>query len=206
MTEAEKAAIDRAEGARIAYEWMRKNIRRFEPCEANSNLVGEWLKKNNLPLTEENLDRAAEAIGDRLAQALVAPSEPTTPTLNGVAPIPSYFPRLEVPSDIHRISPERLRELRRGPHGESLKRRIDALQQGYRNPVVTTAVSQAAVSVDDGLPPVPAGIDPNTWPSTIDDIEAMSRESFRLLYHSKKHGEAFRKRLEAIYAAERGQR
>ncbi len=208
MNEAEmQKAVDRAEGARIAHEWMRRNIRRFEPCTANSKLISEWLQKNNLPLSEENLDKAADAIGDNLARAVGEPvaSVSATPALNSVAPVPAYFPQLEVPSDIHRISSERLKELRRGPHGEALKRRIDALQQGYRNPVAAPVVSQA-VSVDDGFPPVPAGIDPNTWPSSVDDIKAMSRESFRLLYHSKKHGEAFRKRIEAIYANERGQR
>ena len=205
MNEAEmQLVVARAEGARIAHEWARKNIRRFEPCEANSKLIGEWLKQNNLPLSEENLDRAAEAIGDRLARAPVSVAS-TEPALNDVAPVPAYFPRLEVPGDIHRISPERLKQLRQGPHGENLKRQITALQQGFRNPVATTLVSQA-VTIDDGLPPVPAGIDPKTWPSSVDDIETMSRESFRLLYHSKKHGEAFRKRIEAIYAAERGQR
>jgi len=65
MNEAEmQQAVNRAEGARIVYEWMRRNMRRFEPCEANSKLIGEWLKQNSLPLSEENLDRAAEAIGD----------------------------------------------------------------------------------------------------------------------------------------------
>jgi len=208
MNEAEmQQAVNRAEGARIVYEWMRRNMRRFEPCEANSKLIGEWLKQNSLPLSEENLDRAAEAIGDRLARAPVSVAS-TEPTLNDVAPIPSYFPKLEVPGDIHRISSERLKELRQGPHGEALKRRINALQQGYRNPVAapeSQAVSRA-VSIDDGLPPVPAGIDPSTWPSTVADIEAMPREPFRLLYHSRKHGEAFRKRIEAVYAVERGQR
>jgi hypothetical protein len=210
MNEAEmQLVVARAEGARIAHEWARKNIRRFEPCEANSKLIGEWLRKNNLPLSEENLDKAADAIGHRLARATGEPaatSEPATPTLNSVAPVPAYFPRLEVPADIHRISGERLKELRRGPYGEALKRRIDAIQQGYRNPTAPVVAQTAFTIADDGLPPVPAGIDPNTWPSSVDDIDAMPRESFRLLYHSKKHGEAFRKRIEGIYAAERGQR
>jgi hypothetical protein len=208
MNEAEmQKVVARAEGARIAHEWARKNIRRFEPCDANSKLIGEWLQQNHLPLSEENLDKAADAIGHQLAHAVGEPvASVVAPTLNSVAPIPSYFPRLEIPSDIHRINSERLKELRRGPHGDALKRRITALQEGYRNPVAAPAVTQTASAIDDGLPPVPAGIDATTWPSSVDDIEAMPRESFRLLYHSKKHGEAFRKRIEAIYANERGQR
>jgi hypothetical protein len=208
MNEAEmQLVVARAEGARIAHEWARKNIRRFEPCAANSKLIGEWLRKNNLSLSEENLDKAADAIGHQLARATGEPvAPPPGPTLDSVAPWPSGLARLEVPSDINKIHHEKLKELRRGPHGDALKRRIDALQQGFRNPVATPAVLQTAISADDGLPPVPAGIDANTWPSSVDDIETMSRESFRLLYHSKKHGEAFRKRIEAIYAAERGQR
>ena len=201
------AIVARAEGARIAHEWMRENIRRFEPCTANSNLIGEWLKRNNLPMSKENLDKAADAIGHQLARAVGEPvaSVSATPTINDVAPIPAYFPRLEVPSDIHRISPERLKELRQGPHGEALKRRITALQQGYRNPVATPAVSQEVVSVDDGLPPAPPGLDWSMY-TTVADIEEMPRPNFRLLYHSRKYGEAFRARIEAIYAAERGQR
>jgi hypothetical protein len=204
MNEAEmQLVVARAEGARIAHEWARRNIRRFEPCEANSKLIGEWLKQNNLLLSEENLDRAAEAIGDRLARAPVSVAS-TEPTPNDVAPVPAYFPRLEVPGDIHRISPERLKQLRQGPHGENLKRRITALQHGFRNPVATPAVSQA-VSVDDGLPPTPPGLDWSMY-ATVADIEEMPRPNFRLLYHSKKYGEAFRARIEAIYANERGQR
>jgi hypothetical protein len=200
--------VARAEGARIAHEWARKNIRRFEPCQANSQLIGEWLQKNNLLLSEENLDKAADAIGDRLARATGEPvAPPAGPTLDSVAPWPMRSVRLETPSDIKRISGERLQDLRRrGPHGEALKRRLQAIQDGYRNLVATPAVSQEVVSVDDGLPPVPAGIDPNTWPSTVGDIEAMDRTSFRLAYHSKRWGDSFRKRIEAIYAAERGQR
>jgi len=178
-------------------------MRRFEPCTANSELIGEWLNKNHLPLSEENLDRAAEAIGDRLARAPVSVAS-TEPTLDSVAPWPVRSVKLEVSSDIQRISGERLKELRQGPHGEALKRRITALQKGFRNLAAATPESQAVsvVSNDDGLPPIPVGL--TGWPSTVSDIESMPRESFRLLYHSKKHGEAFRKRIEAIYAG--GQR
>lgn len=210
MTEQEKLQqeIARAEGARIVYEWMRKNIRLYEPCEANAQLIGEWLKKNNFPLSEENLDKAAEAIGDRLARAIGEPVAVSAgPTLNSVAPVPAFFPKLEIPSDIHGISPERLKELRRGPHGEALKRRIDALQQGFRNPEAASAPPRLRelLRPDDGLPPIPVGADASLWPTSIADVEGMSREQFRLLFHSKKFGEAFRKRIEAIYA-ERGQR
>jgi len=208
MNEVEmQQATARAEGSRIAYEWMRKNIRRFEPCEANSKLIGEWLEKNNLSLSDQNLDRAAEAIGDQLARAAsvpATPAPPAEPTLNSVAPVPAYFPRLEIPSDIARIHHEKLKGLRQGPHGEGLKRRINALQQGYRNAPVAAAPQAVSTPVEDGLPPIPVGADASLWPSTVDQITQMSRDQFRLLFHSKRFGEAFRKRIEAIYARERG--
>jgi len=209
MNEAEmKAAVDRAEGARIAHEWMRKNIRRFEPCQANSQLIGEWLKRNNLPLSEEHLDKAAEAIGHQLARAVGEPvtpplAEPAAPTLDDVAPWPSGLAKLETPSDIKRISGERLQDLRRGPHGEALKRRLQAVQDGYRNQLAAPVVSQAVSPVADGLPPAPPGLDWSMY-TTVADVEEMPRPDFRLLYHSKKYGEAFRQRILAIYATERG--
>jgi hypothetical protein len=210
MTEQEKLQLERkaAQESAVAFRWMRLNPA-YHPCDANAGLMGAWLKENNLEFNENNLTRAATALEGKLvcAGAIGEPvAPPPGPTLDSVAPWPMRSVRLETPSDIKRISGELLQDLRRGPHGEALKRRLQAIQDGYRNPVAAPAVSQEVVSVDDGLPPVPAGIDPNTWPSSVADIEAMPRESFRLLYHSRKHGEAFRKRIEAIYANERGQR
>jgi hypothetical protein len=44
------------------------------------------------------------------------------------------------------------------------------------------------------------------WASTVREVNAMTREEFRALYHSKVYGEMFRRRVDAIYAHERGQR
>src|ERR1700719_4842709 len=135
MTEQEQLQLERkaAQESAVAFRWMRLNPT-FHPCDANAGLMGAWLKENNLEFTEDNLTRAATALEGRLVRAgttpVAAPPLPEKPTLNDIAgDPPSYFPRLEVPSDIARIHHERLKKLRQGPHGGALKRRIDAIQQ-----------------------------------------------------------------------------
>jgi hypothetical protein len=206
MNEVEmKAAVARAEGSRIAYEWMKRNLNRYAACEANSKLIEEWLVANNLPLSGENLDKAAEAIGDRLAHAPITapptPAPPSEPTLDDVAPVPHWFPPMNSKADLAAIGNEKMKQLMYGPAKEAFKRRLDAIQNGVKPAPRPTAVPQAvaqAVTHDDGLPPAPAGLDWSMFQS-VQQINDMSRESFRVLYHSKAYGEAFRRRVDAIY-------
>lgn len=213
MTEQEKwqLEIDEAREEAVAHRWMHKRMHDYHPCEANGRMIDEYLKSHNLSFTEEDLDRALVALGNRLAKPSVAVAPPTVaappaePTLDSVAPIPTWFPPMSSRADIARIHHEKYKRLLYGPHSEAFKRRLDAIQQGYQNAPTTPVApaTQTAPVVDDGLPPAPTGL---TWASTVREVNAMSREEFRALYHSKVYGDQFRKRVDAIYARERGQR
>ena len=140
MTEQEKwqQAVAKAEGERVAYLWMKKHIRDFEPCEANSKLMGEWLTQNNLPLTEENLDKAAAAIGDRLArspeyaasQAVSKTEQATDPEeefrneLDASYPLPRSWVKIYTPKDIHDLSSDDYRRMFHSSAGENFRKRV----------------------------------------------------------------------------------
>lgn len=197
----------------VAHRFLRKHLKDIEPCIATSELLGEYLASHNMAFTEENLEIAADALGDSLARpshqpAFQAPPPPAAPTLDDVAPIPSYFPPMNNNADIGQIPGELYKKLFFGPQAEKFKARIAAIQEGV--PAATSTTQTAPVGTtrpvaapDAGLPPAPAGL---VWASTVAELNAMPREEFRHLYHSQRYGEQFRKRIEAIYARERGQR
>lgn len=66
---------DFARGRAIANLWMQDHKEDFQPCEANTNIIGEWLSANKLELSYDNLELAFKATETRLAkpvpQALV---------------------------------------------------------------------------------------------------------------------------------------
>jgi hypothetical protein len=136
MNEVEmQQAVARAEGSRIAYEWMKKHIRDYEPCDSNSRLVGEWLEKNNLPLSEENLDRAAAAIGDRLARASATPATPVaTPVASAeppddLPPLPPSWFQIKTTADVNSMSRPEFRRCFHAapPWGENFRKRVEEI-------------------------------------------------------------------------------
>lgn len=74
-------AIAKAEGQRIAYSFMKKHTHDFNPCQANSDIIGKYLEENNLEFTEDNLEIALLAKEKELAP-VIEPARPTPPADN----------------------------------------------------------------------------------------------------------------------------
>jgi hypothetical protein len=58
----------RAQGKVIVDAWIADHKEDFQPCEANSNIIGAWLAANQLELSYENLELAFVANETRLAK------------------------------------------------------------------------------------------------------------------------------------------
>ncbi len=61
-------ATARAQGKVIVDAWIADHKEDFQPCEANSNIIGAWLAANQLELSYENLELAFVANETRLAK------------------------------------------------------------------------------------------------------------------------------------------
>lgn len=85
QAELEKA---RAVGERESLLFLQRHLpgspKPYLNVEANTRLITEWIKTNNLPWTLRSLEQAFEALGPKLAQPVLEPNEPTP------APAPSY--------------------------------------------------------------------------------------------------------------------
>ena len=55
-----------AHGRIIAQTWMEDHKHDFLPCDASTNIMGEYLKTNNLVLSYDNLERAFTAVKHQL--------------------------------------------------------------------------------------------------------------------------------------------
>jgi hypothetical protein len=86
-----------ARAAQVSYNWMRKHIHEFNPCEANANAVVKYIADNNLQFTEEALDEAFRELESQLAPPEVqrpiaqAPANPT-PAPAPPAVVPAVVP------------------------------------------------------------------------------------------------------------------
>ena len=88
---------DLARGRAVANVWMKDHLEDFQPCEANTKIIGEWLSANKLELSYDNLELAFKATETRLAKPVhQAPVEevPAAPVVNppAVAPVAPAAP------------------------------------------------------------------------------------------------------------------
>jgi hypothetical protein len=65
----------RAQGVVIANAWMADHKEDFQPCHANTEIIGKWLAANELDLSYENLELAFVANEIRLAKPVQVPVE-----------------------------------------------------------------------------------------------------------------------------------
>lgn len=78
VTKAERDAEEAANAAReagrvIGQRWMADHSHDFLPCDANSKIIGDWLKENNREFSYDNLELAFTATETRLAKPEAAP-------------------------------------------------------------------------------------------------------------------------------------
>lgn len=78
--EANDAEAARLRGVAIGLEFRTKHYNDFNPCEANSRLIGDYLQTNNLEFTLDNLEVALAAVEDQLT------------------PVESQVPAVQVPA------------------------------------------------------------------------------------------------------------
>src|SRR6266403_135436 len=75
----------REDGRRIANEFMRRHLHDYNPCEANSKALGEYLEVNDLDYTLDNLEVAFQDLkeqGDKLAKVETIATIPATVAAN----------------------------------------------------------------------------------------------------------------------------
>lgn len=100
-----RMAEAKADGQRIGYEFMKRHITDFNPCQANSDVLGKYLEDNALEFTLDNLELALLAVESQLAPVQVqvpvaaAPSvdNPTAPE-STAASAASAAPAASVPA------------------------------------------------------------------------------------------------------------
>jgi hypothetical protein len=145
--EREQLEQDRARvrGEAIALSFMRKHMYEFHPCEANSKILGDWLKEKGLALSEETLEKALEANIDKLARADRSAPTPQAPAgdaedpdsetaradLDKQFPLPKNWTRIYTPADVHALSPDEYRRMYHSSLGENFRKRVFEIMRRF---------------------------------------------------------------------------
>lgn len=114
-----------AREAAISYAFMRNHLQDFNPCQANADVLTNYLKDNNLEWTEDNLEEAFSKVSEQLApvvqSAPVAPApaaEPIPPVVPVTAPvIPAAAPVAAAPVVAAPVTPAPNAPAKPVPHG-----------------------------------------------------------------------------------------
>lgn len=100
-----RAAEAKAKGKQIGYEFMQRHIHDFNPCKANSDLIGKFLEENNLEFTLDNLEIAFIAKENELAPVTVSARRVEVPPVDNppaavpaAQPVPPALPAVQHPS------------------------------------------------------------------------------------------------------------
>jgi hypothetical protein len=89
----------KARGKQIGYEFMQRHVKDFNPCKANSDLIGKYLEENQLEFTLDNLEIAFIALEHELAPVSVPASRVEVPPVdNPPVPVPQALPAVQHPS------------------------------------------------------------------------------------------------------------
>jgi hypothetical protein len=97
--EVAREATAKARGAQIGYEFRQRHISDFNPCKANSDLIGKYLEENQLEFTLDNLEIAYIALEHELAPVSVPASRvEVPPVVNPPATVPQALPAVQHPS------------------------------------------------------------------------------------------------------------
>lgn len=97
--QAAKEAEAKALGKQIGFEFMQRHVHDFNPCKANSDLIGKFLQDNDLEFTLDNLEIAFIAKENELAPVSVPASRVEVPPVaNPPATVPQALPAVQHPS------------------------------------------------------------------------------------------------------------
>ena len=145
MTEQEQLqqTIQLAEEERVAYKFMRKHFHEYHPCQANANLMKQWLTQQGLQFNEQNLEMAFQATAGSLV-----PYQPTAQTpvaealseeekeeqerqafISSLPPLPKSWVQITTSQDVHDLSSTDYRRCYHAapPHGENFRKRVEAI-------------------------------------------------------------------------------
>ena len=130
-------AIAEANGHRISLAWMQRHPWDFKPCQANSQILGDFIREHNLGWSEESLEKAFLACKTRMAKADPPKlEEQSAEVQNDPFPLPKEWPG-EVPfqtrRDVLNMAPGIYRFWFHSPkHGAAFRARADAILKGGR--------------------------------------------------------------------------
>src|SRR5215813_8621108 len=124
-------AKQQVEGQRIAYRWMKRHLADFDQSPESAKKISDYMKANGLEFSEENLEKAFQALvaqGVRFTAA-AAPVTLAAPVADELPSVPEYFPPMNTKKDIRVIPHNTFRELYFGKHGALFRARIEAVNQ-----------------------------------------------------------------------------
>jgi len=97
--EAAREAEAKAKGKQIGFEFMQRHVKDFNPCKANSDLIGKYLEENQLEFTLDNLEIAFIALEHELAPVVVPASRVEVPPVaNPPVTVPQALPAVQHPA------------------------------------------------------------------------------------------------------------
>ncbi len=76
----------KAHGKVVAETWINDHAEDFLPIQANVNLMGDYMKTNNLPMSYDNLEKAFNGVKDRLSPVPAQPAQETVAVSTNSAP------------------------------------------------------------------------------------------------------------------------
>jgi hypothetical protein len=121
------AALARAEGARIAYEWMQKHPDFDRSLESQSKIKA-YLDDHGLPFTDASLERAFQTLrgmGVSFKAAPVAPAEEPLPEVPAVCPVLNTY------NDVIKCPKDTYNKAWFGPHQIAFRARVNAILARY---------------------------------------------------------------------------
>lgn len=159
---AAREAEAKANGQRIGYEFMRRHANDFNPCKANSDLLGKFLDDNGLEFTVDNLELAFIAQEDKLAPVAVPARREEVPPVEN----PPVVPTVPVPV-IPAAVPQAVPAVPQHPAAELAARQAAAAPAPPAVPVppATTPATENPVTVQP-RPGVNGSIEPGSLSAT----------------------------------------
>jgi hypothetical protein len=145
MTNEEKLqqTIALAEEERVAFKFMRTHFHEYHPCDANANILKQWILEQGLRFNEQNLEMAFQATAGSLV-----PYRPTAQTpvaealseeekeeqerqafIDSLPPLPKSWTQIVSAQDVHDLSASDYRRCYHAapPHGPNFRRRVELI-------------------------------------------------------------------------------
>jgi hypothetical protein len=114
-----------AEEKKVAFEWMKNHLNDYDQTQENSAVLGDYLKKYNLPFTYLNLEQAfliCKSQGHRFKKGMPSPGQQSE---DGLPPIPAYMPQFKTKKELDAIPLADFRKFYNGPDAFAFRKRVE---------------------------------------------------------------------------------